>query len=428
YAGDPNAVTPNLDALASRSVNFVNAVSGCPVCSPYRASLLTGQYPLTHGVFINDTPLSNKAVSIAEAYKGGGYDTAYIGKWHVDGHGCRSGYIPPSRQQGFDFWKVLECSHEYNDSYYYAGDSDEKLTWDGYDAFAQTRETQEYLRRHNRDKPFLLMLSWGPPHAPYQTAPPEYRELFSPEKIVLRPNVPQNCAEKAKTDLAGYYAHAAALDHCIGQLQQTMQECNLEEDTIFIFTSDHGDMLGSQGNQKKQQPWEESIRIPFLLRYPAALGNEGRVAEKFIDAPDIMPTLLSLCDIDIPDTAEGADQSKHVRGEKPPQNDAVLLSCPCPFGQWLPAQGGREYRGVRTGQYTYTRDLDGPWLLYDNLADPYQLENLVGRDSYGDILADLEQILQQKLDETNDQFLRGEEYTEKWGYQLDERGTMPYEN
>ena len=113
YAGDPNVSTPHLDTLARESIDFTHAVSGCPVCSPYRASLLTGQRPLTHGVFVNDVYLQPRATSIAEAFSSAGYDTAYIGKWHVDGHG-RSNYIPPERRLGFAYWKVLECTHAYN--------------------------------------------------------------------------------------------------------------------------------------------------------------------------------------------------------------------------------------------------------------------------------------------------------------------------
>ena len=124
YAGETSVRTPNLDRLAGESLNLVNAVSNCPLCTPYRASLLTGQYPLTHGLFVNDVPLNPNAVSLGKAFATGGYDTAYIGKWHVDGHG-RDAPIPPERRQGFQFWKVLECTHDYNRSAYYDGDSDQ---------------------------------------------------------------------------------------------------------------------------------------------------------------------------------------------------------------------------------------------------------------------------------------------------------------
>ncbi|HQJ55910.1 MAG TPA: sulfatase-like hydrolase/transferase, partial [Planctomycetota bacterium] len=173
YAGDPNARTPAIDRLAAESVRFTHAVSSCPVCSPYRASLLTGRRALTHGVFINDVPLNNEAVSIAQAFNGAGYATAYIGKWHVDGSGSRSAFIPRERRQGFQFWKVLECTHDYNRSAYY-GDENRKLFWDGYDAMAQTREARSYIHERDRGRPFALFLSWGPPHDPYHTAPPEH--------------------------------------------------------------------------------------------------------------------------------------------------------------------------------------------------------------------------------------------------------------
>jgi len=426
YAGNPDVRTPNLDRLASESVNFTHAVAGCPVCSPYRASFLTGRRPLTHGVFLNDLCLSDDAVSIAQAYKQAGYETAYIGKWHVDGHG-RHGYIPPERRQGFEFWKVLECTHDYNRSHYYAGDSDELLTWEGYDAIAQTREAQKYIREHADGGPFFLVLSWGPPHAPYGTAPQEYRDLYDPDTIALRPNVPPEAEADARRDLAGYYAHCTALDACAGDLRATIAECGLEDDTILVFTSDHGDMLGSQGQVKKQRPWDESIRVPFLLRYPRGLGYGGRVVEKFIDAPDLMPTLLGLAGVEIPDTVEGEDLSDYARGKPVPSDDAVLIGCPAPFGQFeRHNHGGREYRGVRTHRYTYARDLTGPWLLYDNQEDPYQQTNLCNESTHADVQATLEALLQRKLADVRDEFLPADEYIARWGYIVNENGTVPY--
>lgn len=127
YAGDPNVKTPNLDTLASKSINFENAVSVCPVCTPYRTSLMTGKNPLSTGMFMNDLYLPSEELCMAEIFKKAGYDTGYIGKWHLDGHG-RDAYIPQDRRQSFDYWKVLECTHEYNESYYYAGDDAKTLS------------------------------------------------------------------------------------------------------------------------------------------------------------------------------------------------------------------------------------------------------------------------------------------------------------
>src|SRR6185295_13265427 len=117
-------------------------------------------WPTTHGVFLNDVPLRTNAVTLPKVLKAAGYDTGYIGKWHLDGHG-RSAFIPRERRQGFDYWKVLECTHDYTNSNYYA-DEPTKLTWDGYDAIAQTRDTQDYLRAQAKSgRPFVMFLAWG---------------------------------------------------------------------------------------------------------------------------------------------------------------------------------------------------------------------------------------------------------------------------
>jgi arylsulfatase A-like enzyme len=427
YAGNAQVQTPHLDRFAAESVNATHAVSGCSVCSPARASLLTGQYPLTHGIFVNDVCLQNSATSLAQAFKAGGYDTAYIGKWHIDGHG-RSNYIPPDRRRGFEYWKVLECTHNYNQSYYYAGDSDEKLEWETYDAQAQTTDAQQFIRDHRGDNPFLMVLSWGPPHAPYETAPEKYRAKYRPEDIQLRANVPPEKAADAAEWIAGYYAHCTALDDCMADLLQTLEDQGIAENTIVLFFSDHGDMLGSQGLDKKQKPWEESIRVPFLLRYPDLLGTESRDVDARIDIPDIMPTLLGLCQLEIPDSVEGLDFSAYLCGGEDPSDGAALLSCPHPFGQWHRQIGGREYRGLRTKRYTYARSLQGPWLLYDNEADPYQMENLVGRPDAAELLKELDQCLNARLSLMGDEFLTGDDYLQLWGYEVDEQETVPYGN
>ena len=424
FAGDPNAVTPNLDRLASHSVRFTTAVSCCPVCSPYRASLITGRYPLSHGVFLNDVTLSTDAVSIAQAFGAAGYDTAYIGKWHLDGHG-RSAFIPADRRQGFEYWKVLECTHDYNRSYYYA-DLPEKLQWPGFDAIAQTQDACAYIRTHGRDKPFMLILSWGPPHDPYQTAPQRFRERFDPATIQLRPNVPVESAAKARTDLAGYYAHIAALDECVGQVLDTLDKTGRAKDTLLVFTSDHGDMLGSHSMTHKQKPYDESILVPLLVRLPSSMSTTVARIETPINTPDLMPTLLGLCGISIPKTVEGSDFSALLLEGKSFDNEAALIECPSPFGQWERRNGGREYRGIRTHRYTFVRDLQGPWLLFDNQNDPYQMDNLVNRPAFAGLQRRLEQLLAAKLQQTGDEFLPGLDYIRRWNWTVDDNGTVPY--
>jgi len=250
YAGNPDVQTPNLDRLAGESVRYSNAVSNCPVCCPYRASLMTGQYPLSHGVFLNDLQLNSRSVSFAQAYTGAGYKSGYIGKWHLDGNG-RSSYIGPERRQGFQYWKALECTHNYNHSVYYAGDDETKRVWPGYDAFSQTDDAVKYLGRRAKDQnPFALFVSWGSPHGPYRTGPKDLLARYDNKKLKLRKNVPVEKFEVAQKELAGYYAHITALDECVGRLMDALKSNGLDKNTIVVFTSDHGDMLGSQGMKK----------------------------------------------------------------------------------------------------------------------------------------------------------------------------------
>jgi arylsulfatase A-like enzyme len=429
YAGDPNVQTPHLDALSHESANFPNAIAGIPVCSPSRACLLTGQYPLTHGIFVNDVPLGNQAVGMGTAFKAAGYRTAYIGKWHVDGHG-RSAAIPRERRQGFDYWKVLECTHDYNRSAYYDGDENEKRLWNGYDAFAQTADACRYLRDHAARKekdPFLLVLSFGPPHDPYLTAPEDFRKRYDPAKLSLRSNVPADKAEEWRTKVAGYYAHCTALDTCVGDLLRTLDETGQAENTLFVFTSDHGDMLGSHGEANKQRPWDESVRVPFLLRWPRRFGKGGRTCDALLNTPDILPTLCGLAGVPIPRTVEGLDYSRYLSGGANPSDGAALIQCVHPFGQWnRPQHGGREYRGLRTARHTYVRDLNGPWLLYDNEKDPFQMTNLVSDPAAKTIRERLDEQLTRRLAAMRDEFLPGMEYIRRWKYNVDATGTVPY--
>jgi arylsulfatase A-like enzyme len=427
YAGDPNVKTPHLDRLERAAVNFTQAVSGMPVCTPARASLQTGQRPLTHGLFLNDVPLNPKAVTLAKVLAGEGYDTGCIGKWHIDGQG-RSAYIPRERRQGFDYWKVLECTHAYNRSPYYA-DGPEKLLWEGYDAIAQTRDAQRYLEDPaRRQKPFYLFLSWGPPHNPYETAPAKYQAMYPPEKIQLRGNVPPERAAVARKELAGYYAHCTALDDCVGDLLATLQQTGLLENTIVVFGSDHGDMLWSHAEQRKQRPYEEATRVPLLFRLPASLGIKARRVAGTINIEDWMPTLLGLCGKAIPPSVEGLDFTGYLRGGPDPSGGATLLTCVSPFGEWTRERGGREYRAIRTARYTYARDLKGPWLLFDHETDPEERTNLVGRPEHAALQARLDAQLRAKLAATKDEFRSGPEYIAQWSYAVDARGTVPYKN
>jgi arylsulfatase A-like enzyme len=164
YMGNPDVITPNLDKLAAESLIFENAVTMMAVCAPWRASFLTGQYPLTHGIFYNDKPLDPAAVTLGKIYKAAGYQTGYIGKWHLNGHkrgedpfSGRDKPVTAERRQGFDYWKVREVTHDYNNSFYF-DENDQKQVWEGYDAFTQTDSAINFIQK-NKENPFALVLS-----------------------------------------------------------------------------------------------------------------------------------------------------------------------------------------------------------------------------------------------------------------------------
>lgn len=430
YAGNTDVKTPNLDRLAERSVVFNTAVSVMPVCSPARASLLTGRYPLTHGVFYNDRPLRDEALTLAEIYKQAGYATGYIGKWHVNGQAsyekqfaARNRAVPRDRRQGFDYWKAREVTHDYNSSFYF-DENDVRHEWPGYDAFPQTDSAISFIDRNKKNQ-FLLVLSWGPPHDPYLTAPEAYRKMYDAEKLKLRPNVPDSLKARARRDLAGYYAHCTALDKSAGDLLAALKKAGVEENTILLFTSDHGDMLYSQGKVRKQKPWDESVLVPLLVHYPAGLGEAKRTLSLPFSNVDILPTLLGMSGMKVPASVQGTNYAAVLAGkQKPTGDEAALIQVPVPFHENNFLNGGKEYRGIRTKQYTYVRDLKGPWLLYDNAKDPYQLNNLIGLREYLPLQAKLEKALLAKLTEARDRFLTADEYMREWNYRYDGKDSL----
>jgi arylsulfatase A-like enzyme len=348
--------------------------------------------------------------------KKAGYNTGYIGKWHLDGQG-REAYIPPERRQGFDYWKAAECTHDYHKSHYYAGSSEEKRFWEGYDAYAQTKDAQQYIRDHSRDdKPFVLFVSYGIPHFPHGTAPEELKALYPPEKIHLRPNVPAEMqTPQVRRDVQGYNAHITALDTCIGEVMQAIADAGIKDDTIVVFSSDHGEMMGSHGIKPstKQVPWDESARVPFLLRYPRKQAGAGRVAATPLTTPDIMPMLLGLAGVAIPNTVEGADLSGVVRGKEMLGHDALYMAV-APFTS--KKEWNKEYRAIRTDRYTYVRGLEGPWMLFDDVDDPCQTNNLAGQPAHAALCQELDKRLQARLEAVHDEFRPAAFYKEKFGH------------
>jgi len=419
YGGD-QVRTPNLDRLAREGVLFSKAFSIQPVCSPFRAMLMTGNFPVKNGMVLNDHLLKNPTLYFAEVCKSAGYNTGYIGKWHIDGYG-RTNCIPPERWRGFDYWRTLECTHTYFNSEYFHQDEKKARTWTQYDAISQTDEACSFIKEKSGIDPFMMVLSWGPPHDPY-IAPEKYMKRFSPDSIRLRENVNDFAAaeqmwKESDTELSdefiknrersmpglqnrgndevkkwycGYYAAIEALDECMGNLLKTLEDKGELDNTIIVFTSDHGDNLGSHRQYGKNMPYEESISIPFIIRYPEKI-KPGTKTDALLAPIDMMPTVLSLAGIDCPDV-DGKDLSDVARGKGKDDRDALLLIKPLWLSvNWI-TNGNGPWRGVRTHRYTYALKSDSlkPWLLFDNETDPYQFKNLVGDPAYANLVKKLD--------------------------------------
>jgi arylsulfatase A-like enzyme len=420
YAGDINVKTPQIDQFAKEAVNFTNAISVCPVCTPHRASLLTGRYPTTTGMFLNDIYLPSEELCMAEIFKSSGYNTAYIGKWHLDGHG-RHNNVDPERRQGFDYWKALECSHDYNKMLYYENQSDEKKVWDDYSPNAISEDAQQYLSEYaDGDTPFLLFVSLGTPHFPHNTAPEEYQSLYPESEIKLSPNVPEKNQQKARKELKGYYGHCTATDKVVGDIIAKIKELGIWKNTIFVFTSDHGEMMGAHGVRPcaKQLAWDESIRIPFLINYPGIGNNKGAVVNAPINTPDILPSLLGLANIDIPTTIEGEDLSALIKSPDPDIDRAALIMNVCPFDS---EYSNKEYRGIRTKQYSYVCSHKGAFMMFDNIRDPHQMDNLLGQSEYNGLQKELDKKLNEELKKIGDENFKSRKYyLRKWGLKIND--------
>lgn len=427
YAGQEPVLTPHIDRFARDSAVFANAVSMLPVCGPYRGSLMTGRTPLSTGLVLNDIALKTSEISVADAFNAGGYNTAYIGKWHLDGPD-RSAPVPPGpRRQGFDYWVGANFEHNYDRSRYTDNDGSIK-TWEGWDAEAQTSLALEYVRSHAERDPFALFLSWGPPHHPYRVAPQRYLDMYDPAAITGRPN----CPDVPREDLWGYYAQTTFLDDQFGRIIEVLDETGLRDDTVLVFTSDHGDMHGSHGHYKKQWPWNESIKVPFVLRYPRTVPAGAKLRFP-ISVIDIMPTLLGFAGLPVPGAVEGVDLAPFISGTRSDPPESVLIMNPCPFSigdprgpdQFPDYQGKRlEYRGVITDRYTYVRTIDAPWLLYDNDQDPYQMNNLIDSPQHAATRTHLDALMTGHMERIADIFLPREAYYEQFGIEFDHRGKV----
>lgn len=346
--------TPRLDRFMTESLMLTDAASNYPVCSPYRAMLMSAKYAFSNGVWGNcnsatapyQCELPTNTVCWSDVLAANGYDLGYIGKWHLDaphkpyvntgnnrGRVAWNEWCPPERRHGFGYWYAYGTFDNHLNPMYWATDSarDDFRHVKEYGPKHEVDRAIEFLDNHNNvrdtDKPFAMVISMNPPHTGYECVPQKYYDMYADldlESIAERfGNVPPKGSPNGKffrESLRWYYAQCTAVDEQFGRLLDHLKARGLDDNTIVLFTSDHGDMMGMHGRQGKNVAYEESMHVPFMIRWPAKL--EPRKDNLLISTPDIAPTLLGMMGLSqkFPAEWEGIDYSRALtdgKGRRP---------------------------------------------------------------------------------------------------------------
>jgi len=416
---DP-VITPNLDEFASQSLVLTDAVSSYPVCSPFRAQLFTGKYPVSNGVTTNcnsskDVMLKQSQRCLSDILHDNGYSLGYLGKWHLDkphepyvgrrrgrhAYNCRDQHMNPR------YWKTQAKREEptYFDEWSTKHETDVAIEFIRNPTKHETDVAIEFIRNpqgkyRNPNKPFAIFIAPNPPHTPFDQVPRKYVDMYegkSYKDLLNRPNVDlDNPHPQAKQHVKNYFAAVTGTDEQFGRILDTLKQQQLEDDTIVVFTADHGEMMGSHNRMHKGVPFEESIGIPFIIRWPDRISS--RRDNLLLSPADIMPSLLGLLGLThhIPNDVEGRDYSS-IMLDKPGTRPTSALYLNCSG-----SNGGN--RGLRTHRYTFTinrqKNRKNEVLLFDNKMDPYQLDNIA--ESSPEVVRRLTGELNQWLRKTKD--------------------------
>lgn len=407
-----HVITPNLDSLANDGVVFSQAISNYPLCSPFRGMLLSGLYPNNNGVTNNtrvDRPtvgLRTDITTLTEALAGAGYNTALVGKghWHNNlplfdensnyvgsteapgGHffkGTRyDSYIPPGPpRHGIEYW-YQSIGHNHDNPIVYTNDEAISGKPDGqpfypkrYSAVDQANVIIDYIKntRGQREtkKPFSIVWTMDPPHSPYKEIEDTDEQIFNQyykdiaiETLLSRPNVD---LVRASPFARYHFSMVTLIDREIGRVKAILKQQGLFENTLIVFTSDHGEMMGSQGLMTKNFVYEESLGIPLIMYLPSKIRHH--IDDTLFSVPDFMPTILGVLGLQkyIPRSLDGTDFSAQLLDPDAAKSDRKSSLY---YGK------GDEF-GVRTHQYTYAINAQGELIaLFDNKRDPYQLSLL----------------------------------------------------
>ena len=440
FGGDNSAITPNLDKFANNGINLTQAVSSMPVCSAFRASLLTGKYTTSTGMVINELRMNTNHKSIAHCLTEAGYNTGYIGKWHLysnqlgNHEDVNNSHIPVGADRlGFDgYWAAYNFHHTYYGTYYHLN-SKKKIFHkkNTYEPDAQTDMAIKYINKYKDNKnPFYLTLSYGTPHDPWEknNVPKIYYDMFKNKTLGPSKNYSNSLdpygdnwsnEHKTKKKIAEwmrvYYAMTTNLDWNFGRLISSIEDAGIINNTIIIFTSDHGEMFGAHGRMKKNIFYEESIRVPFLIQWRDKLSS-GLKLDTLLSTVDIMPTILGLVDVEIPKEVEGTDLSLVLKGERFEEPLFAFLMNTGACAIW---EDGHEWRAIRDKKYTYavyrgSKDLPRKELFFDNMNDPFQLNNLIDNSKYFTQINRFRNFLSDKMNQLNDEFPASSWYLKNW--------------
>lgn len=440
--GNAKAHTPNIDRFARSAASFTNAVVNTPVCTAYRASLMTGKHTTSHGMVINELRMNPNQRCLGHMLTDAGYNTAYIGKWHLyanelGGHyEPRNSFVPRGPHRlGFDGeWKAFNFHHEnFSPPAYYHEETPDKISYapGEYEATVQTDQAIDFIQRAARDtqqRPFSLVLSYGPPHDPWgpDNVPEHFWRMFEHEQFPNPPNyrsendapyndkwasLSPNERDELESWRRGYFAQVASVDAEFGRLMAALEATGQDESTIVVFTSDHGEMFGAHGRRAKLIFYEEAAHIPFIMRWPGQI-PAGSTPDTCLSTVDILPTLAGLAGLPLADDVEGVDQSQAALGRGGVEPELVLLQGCGATASW---EDGHEWRAVRDKRFTYgVFRIDGRELLFDRLNDPYQMRDLSDDPEYASEKQRLRQAMHERMDRINDTFEASTWYRDHW--------------
>lgn len=407
----PQFITPNLDALADDGVLFTQGYSNNPVCGPYRGCLMTGLYTSHCRVYDNCMPLPDFAPALAEVMGGAGYETSFVGKWHLGGNG--QGPIERELRGGFKRFIGYQCYNGFDPRPPYNNDV----------CFADEDNVEHHLNEHRTDattdiaiarlndlsqagKPFLMVVGYQAPHYPEQPSD-EYARLYdgvvfdkTPDYQPVEPYTPtfspfsprpfDACPDYQRYggDMDEYQRLYAGLvsqvDAGVGRIVAELKRLKLYEDTLIVYTSDHGDMQGSHGLKNKCYPHEKSAGVPFIVRMPG--GRRHEISPELISGVDIFPTALELAGIEPDFPLDGRSFAGYMRGDASSINDYIISEY---------VLGKLPWRMIRTPQYKLVVTMDDyrPISLFDMPADPWELCNLKDDPAMAGVISELTGIL-----------------------------------